>query len=90
VVDVHQARAVDRSQVTELLLRICMVVRALEVGPWSGRERDTCTVGDHVPDGGAVFTVAGVGRDVLTDPIVEREVAALDEHVDDGRGDRLG
>jgi hypothetical protein len=90
VVDVHQARSVDRPQITELLLRVFVVVRALEVGLGSGGERDARTVGDHVPDGGAVFAMAGVGRDVFADPIIEGELAAFDEHVHDRRGDRLG
>ena len=47
-------------------------------------------MGHHVPDGGAVFAVTGVAGQVVADPVVEREVAAFDEHVHDGGADRLG
>ncbi len=90
VVDVHQARPVDRLQFAEHLAGVLAVVHAVEVRPRPGGERHARAVGHHVPDRGAVLAVAGVGGQVVADPVVEREDAAFDEHVHDGRGDRLG
>ena len=90
MVDVHQARAVDRFELTEFLPGVLAIVRPLEVGPRAVGERHTGAVGHHVPDGGAVLAVAGVLRQVVADPVVEGEASAFHQHVHHGRGDRLG
>ena len=90
VIDVHQARPVDRLEVAEHLAGVLAVVHALEVGLRARRERDARAVGHHVPDGGAVLAVAGVGRQVVAHPVVEREHPAFDEHVHDRGRHRLG
>ena len=62
----------------------------LRSGFGPGREGNARAVGQHVPDGGAVLAVAGVGRQVLADPVVEREDAALGQQVHDRRRHGLG
>ena len=90
VVDVHQARPVQRLQFAELLPGVLAVVHAFEVGPGSAGDRDARAVGHHVPDRGAVLAVAGVGRQVVAHAVVEREFSPFDQHVHDRRRDRLG
>ena len=81
---------VNRLQFAELAAGVLGVVHPVEVRPRPGRERHARAVGHHVPDRGAVLAVARVGGQVLADPVVEREGAPLDQHVHDGRRDRLG
>src|SRR6202007_2474887 len=70
VVDVHQPRPIERSQLAELFLRILVVIRAAKVWPGAGGERDARAVGQHVADRGAVFAVAGVAGDVFANPVI--------------------
>src|SRR6185436_2671578 len=71
VVDVHHSRWVDGPQVSEHFTGVFAVVHPLQVGLGTGSEGNARAVGQHVPDGGAVLAVAGVGRQVLADPVVE-------------------
>src|SRR6185312_10098175 len=90
VIHVEQPGAVNRPQFAELLLRVLVVVGALDVRPRTGRERQPGAVRHHVPDGDPVLAVTGEARQVVADPVVEREDAALDEHVHHGRRHPLG
>ena len=90
VVDVHQAGPVDRLHPAQHVAGVLTVVHPFEIGLGPRRERDARTVGHHMTNGGAVLAVAGVIRQVVTHPVLQREGAALDQHVGHRGGDRLG
>ena len=90
MVDVHQTGPVNGFEFAEPGPGVVAVVHPPNIRTRPRREGHTGAVGHDVTDRGAFLAVPGVARQVIADPVVERERPALDEHVNHGGTDRLG